>query len=81
MDLKTYREFWGANILCMSNPILWDYKSFGADTEGQLCLLLLPRDGQDVTRLRYMVHMQHLFGPVTADVSEVTSEVLRFPPP
>lgn len=81
VDLKTYREFWGASILCMSNPILWDYKSFGVDAEGRLCLLLLPRDGQDVTGLRYMVHTQHLFGPVTTNVSKVTSEVLRFPLP
>lgn len=81
VDLKTYREFWGASILCMSNPVLWDYKSFGVDAEERLCLLLLPRDGQDVTGLRYMVHTQHLFGPVAANVSEVTSEVLRFPLP
>lgn len=79
VDLKAYREYWGASILCMSNPILWDYKSFGVDAEGQLCLLLLPRDGRDVTGMRYMIHAQHLFGATNANISEVTSKVLRFP--
>jgi len=81
VDLGAYREYWGASILCMSNPILWDYKSFGMDAEGQLCLLLLPRDGRDVAGMRYMIHMQHLFGPTNANISEVTSKVLRFPVP
>lgn len=81
VDLEAYREFWGASILCMSNPILWDYKSFGVDAEKQLYLLLLPRDGQDVKGMRYMVHMQHLFGPADANISEVTSEILKFPLP
>lgn len=81
VDLEAYREYWGASILCMSNPILWDFKSFGVDKEGQLCLLLLPRDGRDVTGMRYMVHMQHLFGSVNANISEVTSEILKFPFP
>lgn len=81
VDLEAYREFWGASILCMSNPILWDYKSFGVDAKGQLCLLLLPRDGQDVAGMRYMIHGQHLFGPADSNISEVTSEILRFPFP
>lgn len=81
VDLGAYREFWGASILCMTNPILWDYKSFGVDTEGRLCLLLLPRDGQDVAGMRYMVHMQHPFGFTDSTISEVTSEIVRFPFP
>lgn len=81
VDLEAYREYWGASILCMSDPILWDYKSFGVDEEGQLCLLLLPREGRDVTGMRYMVHAQHLFGTTDAGISKVTSEILRFPFP
>lgn len=81
VDLGVYREYWGASILCMSNPVLWDYKSFGVDEEGQLCLLLLPRDGRDVVGMRYIIHMQHLFGSTNANISEVTSEILRFPFP
>ena len=81
VDLEAYREFWGASILCMSNPILWDFKSFGVDAEKQLYLLLLPREGQEVKGMRYMVHAQHLFGPAEAKISEVTSEILKFPLP
>lgn len=81
VDLGAYREYWGASVFCMSNPILWDYKSFGVDAEGQLCLLLLPREGRNVTGMRYMVHTQHLFGSTNANISKVTSEILRFPFP
>lgn len=80
-DLSIYREFWGASILCMQNPVIWDYKSFGIDEGGQLHLLLLPRDGKTVVGMRYMVQTQHPFGLSDANMTEISSEIIAFPMP
>lgn len=80
-DLSIYREFWGASILCMQNPVIWGYKSFGVDEGGQLHLLLLPRDGKTVVGMRYMVQTQHPFGLSDANMTEISSEIIAFPMP
>lgn len=80
-DLGLYREFWGASILCMQNPIIWGCESFGVDEHKVLHLLLLPRSGESVAGMRYMVQTAHPFGISDAVMHEVTSEVISFPIP
>lgn len=81
VNLKLYREFWGSSIFCMQNPIIWGCKSFGVDERKHLHLLLLPRDGESVTGMRYMVQTKHPFGVSGAVLHEVTSEIISFPIP
>ena len=80
-DLELYREFWGASILCMQDPIIWGCKSFGTDEQKLLHLLLLPRSGETVVGMRYMVQTTHPFGVSDAVLHEVTSEIIALPLP
>lgn len=79
VDLEAYGEFLGANILCMQDPLLWGIKSFGTDRNGNLDLLLLPRDGKSPIGMRYMLCTQHSFGVANAELEEVNSEIISIP--
>jgi hypothetical protein len=81
IDLRIYGEFFGASVLCMQNPILWGIRSFGTDDRGLLHLLLLPRDGKQLTGMHYMVQARHTFGVAAAALEEVRSEILTIPWP
>lgn len=79
VDLEAYDEFLGASILCMQDPLLWGIKSFGTDRNGNLHLLLLPRDGKSPIGMKYMLRAQHTFGDANAELKEADSEIISIP--
>ncbi len=63
----------------MQDPLLWGIKSFGTDRNGNLHLLLLPRDDKSPIGMKYMLRAQHAFGEANAELKEVDSEIISFP--
>lgn len=80
IEFIEYGEFFGSNVFCMQNPIIWDYKSAGIQA-GELYLLLLPRDKQSVEGMRCMLATPHTFGLSGGTIQEISSEVVALPRP
>lgn len=79
IDLETYPEFWGSNILCMTDPILWKIKFFPSQTGKDQMALLFPRDGQLLEGMRYQVQWESPLGSTSIPMENITSEVLSLP--
>ncbi len=79
IDLETYPEFWGSNILCMTDPILWKIKFFPSKTGKDQMALLFPRDGQLLDEMRYQIQWESPLGITSTPMEKITSEVLPLP--